>query len=530
MFGMLQYQQVIYLIIPTQSKHNFSMKTKIALAVFFCAFLLNTKSQAQEIALLSNDSLDRYVQKALKSWQIPAVAVCIVKDGKVLLQKGYGVSNWDTKVPVNEQTVFPIASISKTFTGTLLATLEAEGKVSLTDLVKKWLPQFSMKDKLYEQQITLADVLSHRSGWKTFQGDFINTESTLNYTQMIQLLGKQTPAYPIRTRFGYSNFGFMIAGECVKSITQKTWNEYLHSRFLQPLGMTRTFVFENDIKNEKNMVTGHTIVSDTIKVLAPDKIAPYSYGGMFASIQDLGTWMRVLLNKGKWEDKAVIPESAMTKMWLSHTIIGKSRAADREMYLKTYGLGWEIMQYQNTEVVYHNGAYAGALTSLTLVPSLNLGIAILTNQDDHVFQETLKWQVIDAFLQRKAPDYTDFFIERLRKLKVESSSSQTENKTKIEDFAISLDGIVGTYLCDYYGRAYIKKQENEYVLTLEHHPQLQGTFSSSLQKDKLTCTYNHPMFGKVQLPFVIENNRVKSFTLYVDSFVEADGYEFKKVK
>lgn len=508
------------------------MKTKtFLLVVFFGVVWFNTRRiQAQDIPLLSGDSLDRYVQKACESWQIPAVAVCIVKDGKILVQKGYGVGNWDTKVPINEQTVFPIASISKVFTGTLLATMEAEKQVSLNDLVKKHLPQFSMKDKLYEQQITLADMLSHCSGWRTFQGDFINTESTLSYMQMIELLGKQTPAYPLRTKFGYSNFGFMIAGECVKSITQKTWNEYLHSRFLVPLGMERTLVFEKDILNEKNIVTGHTLVNDTLKVLARDKIEPYAHGGMFASVQDLGTWMRVLLNKGKWNDQPIIPESAINKMWMSHTIIGKSRAADREMYLKTYGLGWEIMQYQNTELISHGGAYSGALTSLTLVPSLNLGIAILTNQDNHVFQETLKWQVIDAFLQRKAPDYTDFFIQRLSNMKKqEITTSKEENQAKPEKFAVDLDAIIGTYTCDYYGKAYVKKQGSQYVLSLEHHPNLQGRFSMH-QKDKLICTYNHPMFGKVEFPFVFENNKVKSFTLFVDSFVESDGYEFKKIK
>ncbi len=133
----------------------------------YCS-LLNGLS-AQEIRV-STDSIDKYVQQALEGWQLPGVAVCIVKEGKILLQKGYGVSNWETKNKVDEHTVFPIASISKTFTGTLFATLEAEGKISLNDPVKRWLPEFTMKDKIYENQITLADVLSHRSGWRTFQG------------------------------------------------------------------------------------------------------------------------------------------------------------------------------------------------------------------------------------------------------------------------------------------------------------------------------------------------------------------------
>lgn len=503
------------------------MKLRLFLSFLICFLAL--RINAQEINLFSNDSLDRYIQKALIEWKIPGVAVYIVKDGKIILQKGYGVSNWGTNSKVDEQTIFPIASISKTFTGTLFATLEAENKVSLNDLVKKWLPTFSMKDKLYEQQITLIDILSHRSGWKTFQGDFINTESSLTYSIMIQKFAQMQPTYPIRSKFGYSNFGFIIAGECIKNITQQDFNNYLKKRFLIPLGMSRTFVFESEIKNEKNIAIGHTLINDSIKILPPDKIEPYSHGGIFASIQDLGIWVNTLLNKGNWNGYNVIPENAINKMWQSNTIIGKSRSADREMYLKTYGLGWEIIQYQNKEIMQHNGAYSGALTSLTLVPSLQLGIVILTNQDHHNLQETLKWQVIDAILQKDAPNYTLDAIEWQRKKEKENTNSNREKDEEVENFIVSLDAILGTYNCDYYGKATIKKEDDNYILTLEHHPQLEGILTL-YKKYQLTCQYNHPMFGKTQFPFLIENNQVKGFTLFVDDFVEAGGYEFSKIE
>lgn len=492
--------------------------------------IMNVSEATSQVNIsLKNDSIDNYIQTAIEEWQIPGVAVCIIKDGEILLQNGYGVRDINTKQRVNEQTIFPIASVTKTFTGTLFASLEAEKKISLNDLVSKWLPTFSMKDKIYEKQITLTDVLSHRSGWKTFQGDFINTETNLDYSSMIHLFGQQTPAYPIRTRFGYSNFGFMIAGECVKNITGQNWNEYLQKRFLIPLEMERTLVFEKDIINDTNKVSGHTTVNDSLIVLSPHKIEPFSHGGIYASIKDLGIWMKVLLNKGNSENKTIIPESAIEKMWQSNTIVGKSKAADRELYLKTYGLGWEIFQYNNVEVMQHNGAYAGTLTSLAVVPKLNLGVAILTNQDNHLLHETLKWQIIDAYLQKDAPNYTLNNIERQKKRKAENNSQLKESKTKTENFSTSMNAIVGTYYCDYYGKADIKKIGNDYILSLEHHPKLQGVFSA-YNKNELTCTYNHPMFGKVQFPFIVENNRVKSFKLFVDGFVESDGYEFKKLK
>lgn len=504
------------------------MRNHLILSLFFI-LIFASKAQPQNSSLMTNDSLERHINQAMNEWKIPGAAVFIVKDGRVVLQKGFGVSNWNTQQKVDEKTVFPIASLSKTFTGTLFATLEAEGKVSLNDLVKRWLPEFTMKDKLYEDQITLVDVLSHRSGWKTFQGDFLNTESSMDYPTKIQKFSRQKPAYPIRTRFGYSNFGFIMAGESVKTITGQDFNTYLKNRFLIPLGMNRTLIFENEIKSEENIASGHTLQNDSLVVVPEDKNEPFSHGGIFSSIEDMGIWVSTLLNMGNLEDKNIIPESAINKMWLSQTIIGKARAADREMYFKTYGIGWEIIHYQNLEIMQHLGAYSGALASLTIVPGLNLGIVVLTNQDNHVLQETLKWQVIDSYINKNAPNYSLATINRQKKRILEN-----QNQTKISDalkesFSIEMDAIVGTYSSEYYGKAFIKKEKDEYVLALEHHPNLQGRFSY-FNKDQLTCTYNHPMFGQRQFPFSVENGKVKSFTLYVDDFVEADGYEFIKEK
>lgn len=313
----------------------------------------------------------------------------------------------------------------------------------------------------------------------------------------------------------------------MNSITQQSWNDYLRNRFLEPLGMTRTLVFEGDIKEESNKVAGHSLLNGRLVVLPPDKVEPYSHGGNYSSIHDLGIWMKVLLNKGNFNGKNIIPENAINKMWQSQTIIGKARAADREYYFKTYGLGWEITQYGNKEIVHHNGAYSGALTSLTLVPQLKLGIAILTNEDSHMLHETLKWQMIDTFLGKETPDYTKAAIERQRKRKAERQIPLQLDHAEKESFATDLEAIAGKYHCEAYGGATIKKVGEEFVLTLEHHPQLQGVISPC-SGSKLTCTYNHPMFGQVQLPFLIEKDKVKSFTLFVDDFVEAGGYEFKK--
>lgn len=488
---------------------------------------LFTNSQAQETSQFTIDSLDNYIIKAMQDWKIPGAAVCIVKDDKIIHQKGYGVTVWNSQSKVDTNTIFSIASVTKTFTGTAFATLEAEGKLSLNDLVKKWLPWFEMKDSLYEQQLNLTDILSHRSGWKTFQGDLLNTESSLDRRTMLGKFGKLTPAYPIRTKFGYSNFGFLIAGEVIQNVTNSTWNSFIQNRFLIPLDMDRTFVFGEDIQKAYNKVTGHTTTNDSILVLPKNSDSPFSDGGMFTSIHDLGTWMRVLLNQGMYNGKNIIPESAIQKSWRSNTIIGKSKAADRELYLKTYGLGWEIFQYNCVEVIQHGGAYSGVLSMMALIPSKNLGIAILTNQDNHLLHETLKWQVIDYYINKKAPDYTQVTIDRQKKRKAENQNQTKNELESIEPLGVNLDSIIGEYRCEYYGKAFIRKEKDSYILKLEFHPQIEGVLTD-YKKDTLQCKYNNTMFGTVNLPFFKNTDRIKGFTLFVDPFVETDGYEFIK--
>lgn len=491
-------------------------------------FFISSSMQAQDSSLLTKESIDTYIKQAMHAWKIPGVAVCIVKDGAVFYQQAIGVQNWETGTLVNEETLFPLASVSKTFTGALFATLEAEGKISLNDPVKKWLPYFSMKNKLYEQQLTLTDILSHRSGWKTFQGDLLNTECSMDYPTMIKKFGNQEPAYPIRTKFGYSNFGFIMAGESIKYITQLSWQAYISQRLLSPLQMNRTYTTAASFLNESNISAGHTISNDSLALVPIDKIEPYSHGGVYSSIRDMGKWMLVLLNKGKLNGTTIIPEAAINKMWQSTTIIGKSRSTDRQFYFKTYGLGWEIMHYQQVEVMQHSGAYSGALSSIALVPALNMGIVILTNQDNHMLHETLKWQFIDAILKKNAPNYTASVLERQKKRQSTTSGSTTNTTVSIEAFAVSLDAVLGDYECDAYGKLKITKKNGKYLLKMEFHQELEGELSL-FNKNQLLCTYNHPMFGKMKLPFTILGNKVESFTLYVDGFVETDGYKFIKI-
>ncbi len=472
----------------------------------------------------------------MREFQIPGLALCVVKDGKVIVVKTFGTKKNIKQHTITPATLFPIASVTKTLTGTAMAMLEAEQKLSLDDKLTQWVPYFSMKDTLYQLQITLTDILSHRSGWKTFQGDFLNTESSMTTRQMLEKFASLQPPYPLRTRFGYSNFGFLLAEEVFKPASGLTWQEFLQERILKPLRMTRTFVQARDIEQDSDVAVGHTLVNDSITAVPKEKIGPRGYGGMFASISDMGVWMMALLNNGVYEGKQVIPPAAIDRMWRSYTIIGKGKAADQRLYLKTYGLGWEIMQYRGQEVIGHNGAYSGVLTKICMIPSERIGIAVLTNSDAHLFHEILSWQIMDAFLNPSAPNYAEEFFKRRneRKKNREEGAIKSGGETKTVDnvpnnMPPALSSLIGAYSCDSYGKAFITQTGNSTILRLEYHPTLQGVLTI-LDNRRLRCQYNHPMFGTVEFPVRVENGSVQGFTLFVDAFVEADGYKFRKVE
>ena len=213
------------------------------------------------------DSLDIYVERALTDWQIPGVAVLVVKDNQVIVQKGYGFLESGKPEKVDENTLFMIASNTKAFTGTAMAMLEKEGKCSLDDRVQKYLPDFKMKDPWIAEHITLTDVMSHRIGMETFQGDFMYWESDLSSDEVIEKFGMLTPMYDFRTKWGYCNAGFLVAGKCLEQITGMTWDQYIRDNIINPLEMKRTLVLTADVAHAENIAAAHTLVNGELQVI-----------------------------------------------------------------------------------------------------------------------------------------------------------------------------------------------------------------------------------------------------------------------
>src|ERR1700741_2978721 len=269
-----------------------------------------------------NDSLDVYIKREMARWNLPGMAIAVVKDGKVTFMKGYGMANITSKTAVNENTAFQIASNTKAFTGTSLAMLESYGKINLNDKVKKYLPYFKMNEDWKTNEVTVIDVLSHRIGYETFQSDLLNWNCNRSRKDLIENMANVTPKHGLREKYGYCNVGFLTAGEIIPAVCDTSWDDYLKYHFFKPLKMTNTGTRYKEFISSSKSSKAYTIVDNKITEIKPanvDNLGPAAC--ITSSVNDLSKWMIMLLDNGKYNGKQIVPKDAIQRTRESYMIV-----------------------------------------------------------------------------------------------------------------------------------------------------------------------------------------------------------------
>jgi CubicO group peptidase (beta-lactamase class C family) len=506
------------------------MKIRFIILLSVCFTILAHQGMSQTPAFIT-DSLDAYVERGLAEWNIPGVAVLVVKDGQVIVSKGYGYLEQGKPEKVDEHTLFMIASNTKAFTGTAMAMVENEGLCSFNDPVQKYLPDFRMKDPWVAQHITLTDVLTHRIGMETFQGDFMYWESALTSDEVIEKFGMLTPMYDFRSKWGYCNAGFLIAGECLEKISGMSWEEFIRERIVKPLEMNRTLVMTAELDGAENLAAPHTFVDGQLQVIPHckiDNIAPAA--SISSSVSDMSHWVMAQLDSGKYNGKQVIPYQAIRKAQYPRSIIRKAGHPFNRTHYALYGLGWDLQDYEGREIVSHTGGVDGMVTSVALLPEENLGIVVLTNTDMNGFYQVVKWEIIDAYLglpyRNYSKVYQDRYLPALQKDLEEIISWRDSVAMKLTP-QVKLSKFEGKYQHEVYGFARLEQKGDYLHLTLEHHPDLTARLEY-MGNNRFLSTYSSPLWGVKVFPFVIDDGKVKSFTLSVADFLEFTTYEFVK--
>jgi CubicO group peptidase (beta-lactamase class C family) len=508
---------------------------KIQLLLLSLIAFVTVNAQTVDRSKFIKDSLDNYINKALTDWRIPGAAVCIVKDGKIVLLKGYGIKELGLPNKVDVNTLFMIGSNTKAFTATALAMLQAEKKLSLDEKVTKYIPEFKLENKAAGEMAIVKDLLSHRLGFRTFQGDFTFYNTNLSRHDVIETLGKMKATYPFRTTWGYTNSAFLTAGEIIPRVTGKQWEVYLKENIFAPLGMSNTLALTADMPKALNRSVPHTLVDGRLTAIPYcniDGLAPAA--SICSSASDMSKWVMALLDNGKVGNKQVIPAAAIAATRQPQDVVGNVNHLNGDSGFQLYGLGWFLQDYDGRRLVMHDGGVNGYVSSVTLVPKEHLGIIILTNTDQNSLYEALRWDIIDAFFMNKNYHYNDTYLAYNKS----STTASLAADKKLRDSTmlnlrpeLSLSKYTGKYVNDLYGSLEITPGEanNELEIRFEHHPKMFAKLQP-LGGNRFYVTFSDPTYGKAVFPFAVIDGKAVSLRVKVADFVEYNAYEFRKVQ
>lgn len=478
------------------------------------------------------DSLDKYIEREMKRWNVPGLAIAIVKDGKVVIEKGYGVKEAGKPGKVNEYTQFQIASNSKAFTGTALAWLHYDKKLSLDDKVTKHMPWFGMYDVTSTQLCTVRDLLCHRLGTQTFQGDFLNWGSNLTRKEIIEHFKLTPPMHPFRYKYGYSNVGFITAGEIIPIVTDTSWDDFLRYRFFNPLGMKHTNTSYQLMKNDTNSCTPHTIIENKLITIPLANIENMGASAAINScVADMKNWVLLQLDNGKFNGQQLIPTSAVLEARKSHMISSDVNSkVFKSKHFSNYGLGWSSYDYEGRRVFEHSGGANGFVTKTEFIPEENVGVIVYTNTDANSLYDALCKQVLEAYLNVPYRNLSEVYYNNGAKnrevdanqLKAIKDSIQKRTPTPID-----LKNYCGVYKNEFYGKVEIKLIKGKLQLFFQHHPNNIGTVEH-IAENRFWCTYSDKVCGAEPLYVKMENNSIKSVTIKVNDFIDYISYEFVK--
>lgn len=498
-------------------------------------FLLLIASACQalnaQVPSFIKDSLDSYITTGINDWAIPGLSIVIVKDGKVVVMKGYGVRDLQTQKPVDENTLFMIASNTKLFTGTSLALLETRNRLSLNDKVTKYFPAYRLYDSLSTRLLTIRDLLSHRIGTKTFEGDFTFWNTSLSREEIMRRMRLLKPTQIFRQDFGYCNSCFMTAGQIIPVVTGQQWEDFVHDTIVAPLEMNSTMLLSTGVERQPNVAVPYTTSYTNRLVRVPydnwNNLAPAA--AIISNVNDLSHWLLMQLDSGRYKGKQILPWSALQKTRDINTISGSRKSRIFPTHYSGYGLGLFTTDYNGKQIYWHTGGAGGMVSNVCFVPEENLGIAILTNNDNQGFFELLRYQILDAYL---GVPYVNRSLQQLSAFRQGMEQQVNEingwkQRVKGSKPELPFSAYAGVYTNELYGTITVSQIGNELKINFSTKPDLSATLDY-MDNGEWLMQYNNIEYGVFTTRFDIQNGKVKSVTTKQNPFVEFDPYVFTK--
>ncbi|PWT89156.1 MAG: serine hydrolase, partial [Acidobacteria bacterium] len=386
--------------------------------------------------------LDSYITKAMTDWKVPGFALAVVKDDKVVFSKCYGVRKYGETNPVDERTMFAIASLTKAFTAASIAMLVDEGKLKWDDPATKYLPGFQLYDPYVTREITIRDLLSHRSGLGAYAPDLLWLRSTLSRADILNRIRYLKPETSFRSAYAYSNIMVLAGGEIIPSVTGKSWDQFVRERIFTPLGMASSNTSIQDLKGE-NVASPHIIEEKKVKSVpfySVDNLG--AAGAINSNLADMTKWLRFQLSDGSFEGKQLIKKESMEEMHSPQTIIRIGEMSHKDFpdtHFGAYGLCWRLRDYHGKLMVFHAGAVNQMTSYILLLPEEKLGIVALTNMSGTSMHSAIAYRIVDAYLGAPSKDWSaDFLKEDQEDEQKHAEIIKNLEQTRIKDTKPSL--------------------------------------------------------------------------------------------
>lgn len=494
------------------------------LSTALIALLLATALLAQKQPDLKK--LDAYIANAVQQFDQPGLAVGIVKDGKLVWSKGYGKLDLAKPEPVTPNSIFFCASLSKAFTAAAIGLLVDDGKLDWNDPVRKHLPEFNTPNPFVTSNMTITDLLSHRSGWITFDGDLLWYGTDLDQQEILRRHANEPFTQGFRTEFGYSNLMYIAAAQVIERVSGKTWDQFITDRILKPLDMTRTTVETADLAKMNDVALPHVRKGQDPN--APQLSMPYQAlqgadgaTGINSCVTDLAKWDAMWADEGKWNGQAFLSPRSFRMITSNHLPMGGRRDGA--------GLGWFVEDFEGNGVITHSGGMPGFILNHAVVPEKDLAVIALGNGESYsVFAITNK--ILDLYLGTGKADPVADMLPRIQAGKDRNAARVAARMAARKEGSsptTTNNELVGNYTDKVYGNAQLSMQGSATVLTLEPAKELLTGTLTHWHHDTWQWNHSDPFLepGYVTFHFDADHN-VSHFTIDLHS----PDFHFYKLK
>jgi CubicO group peptidase (beta-lactamase class C family) len=448
-------------------------------------------------------------RQTLEAFEVPGASIAVVKDNAVVFAAGYGVRELGYNQPVDEHSLFAAGSISKSFTATCLAMLVGEGKLAWDDPVTKYLPGFQLHDAYATREMTIRDLLTHRSGLAEVSGGTVWYGSTYDRREIIQRIRHLKPVSSFRSQFAYQNVMYLVAGEIIPAVTGVSWDDFVQERLLKPLNMTSSNTSTDSLSNASNVAMPHARLEEKVKRVAYrnyDNVGPAA--SINSSAVDLAQFIRLHLNGGRFGDQTLVDSKAITELTRAQiTIPIEPRPAELSALTPkfySYGLGWFLRDYRGRKVNLHTGSVDGMTALAALVPEEQPSSCPRNQEEPSV----VCYHVLDTFFGEPQTDWFAAYLAWRQKYREQNRASKDETvKSRVSGTApaLPIKDYAGSFHDTLYGDATVALEDERLVLRFGRSPCFTGDLEH-WHYDTFRIHWRDPMIPKGLVTFPLTSH------------------------